>query len=202
VNQEDSQKILNFLHLTEKLKTIKRHSWLSNGRQETVAEHTWRMALMAMLIAPYLDKKVDLLKTIKMVLVHDLSEINYKDNPAHLGQPLDKALQEEKSLKKLTRGLPQDLKKEINDLWQEYESAESFEARFAKTMDKTEVLLQHYEADIKFMHKTEFALNFYHGKEFGEHDSFLKLFRELINAETLKHYQKNKIDKKLYQDYI
>lgn len=160
------------------------------------------MALMAMVIAPYLDREVNLLKTIKLILVHDLVEVNYKDNPAHKKQPADKTEQESKSLKKLTKDLPLSLKKEINELWREYESAKTLEAKFAKTMDKTEVLLQHNEADIKHMHVKEIPLNFYYGKEFGEHDSFLRLFRELIDQETLQHYEKHKIDKKLYKDYI
>jgi len=202
MRRADCQKILDFLHETEKLKTLKRHSWLSDGQQETVAEHTWRMALMAILIAPYLDREVDLLKTIKLILVHDLVEIHYKDNPAFNDAPTDKEEQEKASLKKLTRNLPPSLSKKINELWQEYEQAKTLEARFAKSMDKTEVLLQHNEADIKHMTKKEFAFNFYHGMEFGEHDSFLRLFRELINSETLKHYKRHKVDKKLYQDYI
>ena len=202
MHKEDCQRILDFIHLTEKLKTLKRHSWLSDGQQETVAEHTWRMALMAMLMAPYLDKKVDLLKTLKLILVHDLVEINYKDNPAFNKQPSDKAKQEGLSLKKLTSQLPPTLKRELRELWKEYELAATPESRFAKTMDKTEVLLQHNEADIKFMDKKEFPFNFYYGKEFGEHDSFLRLFRELINAETLKHYKKNKVEESLYIDWV
>lgn len=198
----DAQQILDFIHLTEKLKTLKRHSWLSDGQQETVAEHTWRMALMAMLIAPYLDRKVDLLKTIKLILVHDLVEINYKDNPAFNKQPADKAKQEKSSLRKLTHVLPRELREEVNELWKEYEASKTLEARFAKTMDKTEVLLQHNEADIKFMHKKEFPFNLYYGREFGKHDSFLTLFRELINAETLRRYQNHKIDKKLYEQHL
>jgi putative hydrolases of HD superfamily len=71
-----------------------RHSWLSDGRQEDVAEHTWRMALMALLLHSYLDQKVDLLKALKIILVHDLVEINYKDSPAFKKQPLDKASRE------------------------------------------------------------------------------------------------------------
>ncbi len=101
--KSDAQLIIDFLHEAEKLKTVLRHSWLSSGRRESVAEHSWRMAFMAMLMHPYLEKEVDVLKSIKLTLVHDLVEINYKDNPAFKKQPGDKEEQERKSLIKLTK---------------------------------------------------------------------------------------------------
>lgn len=192
------EQILDFFHQSEKLKTITRHSWLSSGRRESVAEHTWRMALMAMVLQPYLKKKVDLLKTIKMILVHDLVEVHYKDNPAFKKPPIDKSLQERKSLSKLTKSLPTKKASELTKLWEEYETGKTPEALFAKAMDKTEVLLQHNEANIKFLTKKEIPFNLVHGKEYSEHDNFLRLFRESINEETLKHYKKHKIQKELY----
>src|SRR6185437_220194 len=202
MDRENAKKIIKFLHQSEKLKTLMRHSWLSSGRREDVAEHSWRMALMAIVMHPELEKKVDLLKSLKMVLVHDLVEIYYQDNPAHKGQPADKEIQERKALKMLTKLLPTQTGNEINDLWNEYEAAKSPEARFAKSLDKTEVLLQHNEADIKHLHPKEVPLYFYYGKEFSQNDKFLKLFREIIEEESLAHLKNNDIDKKLYQDYI
>lgn len=63
--------VLNVVNLGEKLKSELRHSWLSNGRQESVAEHTWRVSLMAMLIEPYLDQEIDTAKMLKMIIIHD-----------------------------------------------------------------------------------------------------------------------------------
>lgn len=202
MNSKDSEQILGFLHQTEKLKTLLRHSWLSSGRRESVAEHTWRMALMAILLNRYLANEVDLLKTLRLILVHDLGEIYYKDNPAFKNQPSDKAKQEEKSILKLTKTLPSDLKTEVIDLWKEYEDGRSPEARFAKAMDKIEVLLQHNEGDLKFLTKKEFSFNLYHGLKHCEYDSFLKEFRQLLNKEFLKTYQKNKVDKTLYSKHL
>lgn len=190
------------MHEAEKLKTVMRHSWLSSNRRESAAEHTWRMALMAILLQPYLDKKVDLLKTLKIILVHDLVEINYRDNPAFKKQPLDKAEQEKRALKKLLQPLPQNLKTELMKLWQDYESGRSKEALFAKAVDKLEVLLQHNEANYKFMTKKEFPFNFLHGIEDCEYDSFLKKFRDILNQEFIANYKKNKIDKKLYEHIL
>lgn len=198
----NGQKIIDFLHQAEKLKTVLRHSWLSSGRRESVAEHSWRMALMAILISPYLDEKVDLLKSLKLTIVHDLVEINYKDNPAFKKQPADKAIQERKSLIKLTATLPLEMSAELRSLWEEYEAGITYEAKFAKALDKTEVLLQHNEADFKFMTKKEYGFNFIHGIKQTEHDAFLKEFRQLINQDILKKYKLNNVKEELYRDSL
>src|SRR3989344_116587 len=138
MNRGDGEQIIQFLHEAERLKSILRHSWLSSGRRESVAEHTWRMALMAVLLSKYLDKEVDLLKNLKLILVHDLVEINYKDNPAFKKQPSEKSSQERKSLVKLTKILPGSIGTEVFELWEEYEAGKSLEARFAKAMDKNQ----------------------------------------------------------------
>ncbi len=157
---------------------------------------------MAVVIAPYLDSAVDLPKVIKMVVVHDLGEIYYRDNWAFGSIPNDKAKQESKALRKLLRNLPVIQRTAIENLWKEFEKAQTPEARFAKFLDKTEVLLQHDEANVKFLNKKEVPFNLYHGKEWSEHDDFLKAFREAINQETLKIYRQNKIDEKLYKDWL
>jgi len=195
------KQILDFLHQSEKLKTVMRHSWLSNDRQESVAEHTWRMALMAMMLEPYLEQKVDLLKTMKMVLVHDLVEVNYQDNPPFKKPPPDKTIQERKSLVKLTKPLPPKLCNELRSLWEEYEAANSQEALFAKFLDKTEVLLQHNEANIIYLTKAEIPFNLTYGKEYSKHDNFLADFRQAIDNETLVNYKKHKVSKKLYTEF-
>ena len=79
--KRDIENILSFLKLSERLKCELRHSWLSNGRQESVAEHSYQMALMAILIHPHLDQKPNLEKTLKMALVHDLVEAIVGDVP-------------------------------------------------------------------------------------------------------------------------
>ena len=68
-------------------------------------------------------------------------------------------------------------------------------------MDKTEVLLQHDEADIKYLNKKEIPFNLYYGAEFHEHDKTLKLFRKVIDSESVKLYKDKKIDEKLYKKY-
>ena len=79
--QNKTLSILNILKLAEKLKFELRHSWLSNGRQESVAEHTWQMSLMAVLVYRHLEKPVNLEHTLKMIIVHDLVEAEAGDIP-------------------------------------------------------------------------------------------------------------------------
>ena len=69
------RELAQFLLLAERLKCELRHSWLSSSRQESVAEHTWMMALMAMVVAPVLQQPVDLLKVLKMIVLHDIAEV-------------------------------------------------------------------------------------------------------------------------------
>ncbi|MDZ4323104.1 MAG: HD domain-containing protein, partial [Alphaproteobacteria bacterium] len=75
------QHYVQFLNIAEKLKCEMRHSWLSSGRQESVAEHSWRMGLMVMTFFPYLSQKVDLEKCLKMAILHDLAEAEVGDIP-------------------------------------------------------------------------------------------------------------------------
>jgi putative hydrolase of HD superfamily len=200
--KSDVQGIVDFLHEAEKLKTELRHSWLSSGRRESVAEHSWRMALMAILMHSYLDTKVDLSKSIRMAIVHDLVEVNFRDIPAFKAKPTNKSALERRSLKKLVKPLPVHLQDEIIELWEEYEAAETPEAIFVKSLDKTEVLLQHNEADIKYLTKKEIPFNLVHGKIYTDKDSFLKEFRQLMDDETLNIYKKHKIAKDLYKDVV
>lgn len=192
------KQLLRFLYDVEGLKMRVRHSWMSNGRRESVAEHTWRMALMAILFSPYLKKSVNLQKVLKIILVHDLTEVLGRDYVAFKNHPTNKQELERKSLIKLTKSLPSNLRKQILSLWEEYESNKSVEAKLAKALDKTEVLIQHLQSDIKKQTKKELKFNLSHGLAYCKYDPFVKQFRDLITKEFLNYYQKNKVDKKIY----
>lgn len=77
----DAEGIVDVLRLAENLKTEMRHSWLSNGRQESVAEHTWMMSVAAVLMAPHLQHPVDLGQTLKLIALHDIAEAITGDIP-------------------------------------------------------------------------------------------------------------------------
>ncbi|MFA5261864.1 MAG: HD domain-containing protein [Candidatus Omnitrophota bacterium] len=178
------QNILKFLHLAEKLKCELRHSWLSNGRQESVAEHSWRISLMACVFYSHLEVKVDLEKSLKMAIVHDLAEEEAYDVPA-----FESHRQEEKKLAELKamqniKKLGSNFSDEIFELWQEYEERKTPEAKFIKALDKMEVRLQHNEAEMKTWNDIEYSRSQYAADKFCDFDEFIKEFNQLIKEES------------------
>ncbi|MBS0271489.1 MAG: HD domain-containing protein [Proteobacteria bacterium] len=144
--------IIEFLNIAEKLKCEMRHSWLSSGRQESVAEHTWRMSLMIPLFAPYLSQPIDLEKCLKMAILHDLAEAEVGDIPVFEIKTLEekerKQASERTAMVKICAALPDETGKDFLSLWEEYEEKKSYEALFINALDKIEVHLQHVEASL------------------------------------------------------
>ncbi|MGD6966335.1 HD domain-containing protein [Rossellomorea vietnamensis] len=181
-------KILKIIKLGEKLKSEMRHSWLSNGRQESVAEHTWRVTLMAILLEPYLEQKVDTSKLLKMITIHDLVEAEAGDIPAFdtMDNPAAKelkALNEIKSIEKIRDTLGDSLGNDLYDLWFEFENKETYEAKVANALDKLEAQLQHNEADLSTWLEIEHDMSFMMGKHV-EFDQTLQLVKDLIESEA------------------
>jgi putative hydrolase of HD superfamily len=154
------KRILDFLALAERLKSELRHSWLSSGRQESVAEHSWLMALMALLMHRHLARPVDIEKTLKMILVHDLVEAEVGDVPFFdTGERKRlKAAREQQAIAKIRAALDPAAGQEIHDLWQEYEAKATAEARFATALDHLEVQVQHNLADFSTWEPIEYDL--------------------------------------------
>ena len=129
--------ILEFLFTLDKAKTILRKGYLGNGsRRESIAEHMWHLALWAMLLRDEIGFKADLLRTLELVLTHDLVEIyagdTYAfDEAAVAGQKA----REEEAAEALFSSLPNDLAGKFRGLWDEFEEARTLEARFAKALD-------------------------------------------------------------------
>ncbi len=182
---EQIHQIHQLLHQAEELKKLLRHAWLSNNRQESVAEHTWRMALMAILISPHLKQKVDLGKTLQMVLIHDFGEILAGDFHAFKKVPQDKHQLELKSLKKLLKKIDKKTSDKIINLWLEFEDCQTPEAKFAQALDKIEVLIQHNEADTQTWVEKEFEFNYYYGYDKVTHEKALHILRDLVLEETI-----------------
>lgn len=177
-------KVLQMLSIAEKLKFELRHSWLSSGRQESVAEHTWRMSLIAILLEPYLEKQVDISKTLKMIIIHDLVEAVYQDIPAFdtmNDQALKqiKVIKEREAIKKIRDTLDKELGQHVYDLRHEFEDKISYEAKVANAIDKLEVQLQHNEADISTWLEIEYEMLFMMDKHV-DFDKTLQQFKDII----------------------
>ncbi|MEB3826086.1 HD domain-containing protein [Phormidium sp. CCY1219] len=133
----------------DKLKGVLRQTLLADGsRQENSAEHSWHLAMMAMLLQEYAPKPVDLLRVIKMLLVHDLVEVYAGDTFCYdLQGNLDKAAREAEAAEKLFGILPALQGLELRELWQEFEENATANAQFATALDRLQPLLQNRETE-------------------------------------------------------
>lgn len=176
--------ILKFIQKAEKLKSLMRHSWLSTGRRESVAEHSWRVTLLTMVLAPQMETKIDVGRVVMMLTIHDLAEIEAGDHHAWRGKLKNKTALERAGLKKLVENLPPIQQKEIFSLWEEYEARKTPEGKFAKAVDKLETIDQHNLADIKTWNKIEKTYNLVHGSEEVKYSKTLKALKGLIDKQS------------------
>ena len=181
-----AESILAFIHATEALKRELRHSWLSNGRQESVADHTWRTCLMALLLHKQLASPVVIGVVLKMLLVHDLVEMYAGDVPVfEQGIRMELKQQREKeAMARIVSELGPTVGPEIEALWLNFEERESPEARFATALDKLEAQIQHNAAAIETWLPAErdrvFSLG---GCDF---DPFLQSFLDSVRQEAIR----------------
>ena len=134
---------MQFIVEVDKVKNIMRQTYLSDaGRKENDAEHSWHLALMAVLLKEYSNEEVDLSKVVPMVLIHDLVEIDAGDTYAYdeVGAAT-KAERETKAADRIFGLLPEDQKKWFRELWEEFEEYQTPEARFAHVLDNCQPLL-------------------------------------------------------------
>jgi len=184
-----AERILSVAALAQQLKCTLRHSWLSNGRQESVAEHTWRMSLIALLVAPHLKVKVDITTLLKIVIVHDLVEAIAGDVPVFevIATPESQTLKREReteAMQQIVTMLPEINAAEIQSLWHDFESSTSNEARVAQAIDKLEAQIQHNEASLSTWLDVEKSL-MNSLDTYTCFDPFLDAIRARIVAETV-----------------
>lgn len=183
------QNLIDFHKKAEKLKTTTRHSWLSNPkRQESTAEHSWMLCLLAMLLSDKLDKKVDLLKVMKMLTIHDLAESVTGDIPSGeiSTRQQNKYESEKKAFESLVINLPKEKAYEIISLWEEFEKNETLEAKFAHSLDKVEAVMQHNISNISDWDQLDFNVHPYYKNEFFNFDSFMRAFKDVVDDQSMK----------------
>ena len=140
---ERLKKQMEFLLEVDKLKFISRQTYLSDGkRKENDGEHSWHLALMAVLLSEYSNEKIDLVKVITMVLIHDIVEIDAGDTYAYdtLGNQ-SKREREVKAADRIFNILPKDQAQKLRQLWEEFEAYETPEAKFAHVCDNVQPLM-------------------------------------------------------------
>ena len=139
----DFEKQMAFIMELDKIKKITRQTYLWDGsRKENDAEHSWHLALMAVLLKEYANEEVDLAKVIPMVLLHDLVEIDAGDTYAYdqAGLATQRA-RETKAADRIFGMLPEDQGTKFRNLWEEFEAYETAEAKFAHVLDNCQPLL-------------------------------------------------------------
>lgn len=174
----------DFIKEAEGLKSTLRTAWTAEGRQESTAEHSWRLALFAGVMCrefPELDRE----KILMMCLVHDLGERYSGDISAALKPDADDKLNQERAdVQRICRFLPKEGAGEVSGLWEEYSQGITPEARFVKALDKAETIIQHSQGRNPAGFDYEFNLEY--GKEYFDRDERLEALRSLIDAETRK----------------
>lgn len=134
---------MKFILEVDQLKHIIRQNYLADGsRKEDDADHSWHLALMCVVLSEYSNERIDVLRTVKMVLIHDLVEIDAGDTYAYDPHANDSKKERElKAADRIFRLLPEDQALEYRVLWDEFEERNTPEARFANTLDRLQPLL-------------------------------------------------------------
>ncbi|MFK0038112.1 HD domain-containing protein [Pseudomonas monteilii] len=173
---------LEFLRQAEKLKSVTRSAHTSTGRRESTAEHSWRLALLALVFEEDLGD-VDICKVLKLCLVHDLGEALNGDVPAPEAQAMpDKGMGERQDLLAITSTLEPSMQDNIVALFDEYEAATSPEAKVVKALDKIETILQHTQGENP--PGFDYAFNLEYGRRYTDAIPFLASLRRALDEET------------------
>lgn len=178
----DTERLLNILSVAEKLKCNTRHSWTSSGRHESVAEHSWRLALMALLVRdefPHLDMD----KVIRMCLIHDLGEAFTGDIPTFEKTKEDEE-KEENVFNEWIESFPSPYREEFIELLREMNDRVTEEAKLYKALDNLEAVIQHDEADISTWLPLEYDLQFTYGADKVAFSPYLKQLKASIDKRT------------------
>ena len=183
------RRLLDFLKTAEQLKCNTRHSYTSSGRLESVAEHSWRLALMAMLVGDEFPE-LDMDKVIKMCLIHDMGEAFTGDIPA-FEKTVKDSEKEADVLGEWVKTLPEPFDKEMAELYQEMEAQQTLESRIYKALDKLEALIQHNESDIKTWIPLEYNLQMTYGNEQVKFSDYLTELREQVRADSVRKIEKS-----------
>lgn len=178
----DARALIDFLRVMERLKDAPRHCWTTGGRRESVAEHSWRVALMAMLVADEFPE-ADIDRVIRMCLVHDIGEAITGDIPTFVKTDADRAV-EGREVEALIGGLPEPWPGTLGALFAEMEAQQTLEAKLCKALDRMEAIQSHNESDPATWLPLEYELNLTYGEANAAFHPYLKSLRAEMRRET------------------
>lgn len=197
MQNEELLQVLDFLRAAESLKTATRSGYTTAGERESVADHTWRLCLMALVLRPGFPE-VDFAKLIRICIVHDLGEAIGGDVPApeQARRGASKSADERRDLLTLVASLPAAQRDEIVALWDEYEGGATPEARLAKGLDKLETILQHTQGANP--HDFDYRFNLAYGRQHTANHPLLAQLRAILDEETERRAVE--VDRQLTQE--
>lgn len=182
--------LLAFLRAAEQLKHTYRSAWTSTGERESVAAHTWRLCLMALVFSRYAPE-VNLERLLRLCVIHDLGEAIGGDVPApeQTRRGVAKSQDERRDLLQLLAPLPDSLREEMTALWDEYEGATTPEAKLAKGLDKLETILQHNQGQNP--PEFDYAYNLGYARRHTATHPLLAQIRAVLDQETQRRHEES-----------
>ena len=178
------KQLVEFLGIIEKLKRNTRHLWNTDGRQESVAEHCWRLSVMALLVADEFPD-INAEKVVKMCLIHDFGEALTGDIPSFYKTAQDEK-NEEYAIADLLKRLPESISNEFSELFSEMAELNTAEAKLFKALDKLEAVISHNESPLDTWIELEFTENLIYGNEDVKHSEYLTELREELRTDSVR----------------
>ena len=186
----EPKKLIEMLRTAEKLKDTTRHCYTSGGRHESVAEHSWRLALMAFWLEDEFPE-LDMNKVIRMCLIHDLGECFTGDIPVFLKTQADTA-KEDAQLQEWVSSLPEPVSGQMQALYQEMEERETPEAKLYKALDGLEALISHNESDISTWLPNEYDLQLTYAMDRVTFSPYLVKLREQVKQDSIQKIEESR----------
>lgn len=178
----EARKLIETLAVAERLKDATRHCYTSGGRHESVAEHSWRLALMAYLVSDEFPE-ANLEKLLKMCLIHDIGEAFTGDIPAFDKTSADEG-REEALLKEWVQSLPEPFAAEMTALYAEMAARETLEAKIYKALDNIEALIQHNESSLSTWIPLEYDLQMTYGNDKVGFSEYMTALRDMVREDS------------------
>lgn len=186
--------LTHFIGRIEKLKCYTRHSWTSSGRKESVAEHSFMLAVMAYLVKDEFPE-TDINKVILMCLFHDFGEAVTGDIPAFEKNEKDEKVEAD-AVAALLADLPEGYREEMEGLFQEMKEQRTPEARLWKALDKMEAVLQHNQASIETWLPLEYELQMNYGEKEVAYSPYLMELKKKLNEDSRKKIELHHAERK------
>lgn len=178
----DVRVLLDFMRVAEKLKCNTRHSWTSDGRRESVAEHTCRLCMFAWLVKDEFPE-LDIDRVIRMCLFHDIGEAVTGDIPCFEKKEAHRE-KEEQGIRQIAAMLPEGYEEELICMFRELKENVTPEAKLVHALDKMEAVIQHNEASIETWLPLEYELQLTYGQEQAKAFPYLKELRKAVEEDS------------------